>query len=106
MLYEMRTYTVKVGNMPEVLRLYTEEGYPALEKGGQSGPLGGYMVSDTGTLHQLVHIWKHADDTARREHWKRVYANKEFMAFAVKLRPLLDAQEVRLLVDAPFGPKL
>ncbi|MGR3782090.1 MAG: NIPSNAP family protein [Albimonas sp.] len=106
MLYEMRTYSVKVGKMAEALKLYSEEGYPALEAGGHAMRLGGYMVSDTGPLHQLVHVWRFKDDAERRAHWKGVYADSDFMAFAGKLRPLLDAQEVRLLSNAPFGPEL
>ena len=34
-LYEMRTYTLHVGKMGEAVKLYTEFGYPALQKGGQ-----------------------------------------------------------------------
>src|SRR2546428_332640 len=32
--YEMRTYTLHVGNMAEAVKLYTEFGYPALQKRG------------------------------------------------------------------------
>ena len=34
-VYEMRTYTLHVGKMAEAVKLYTEFGYPALQKGGQ-----------------------------------------------------------------------
>ena len=34
-VYEMRTYTLHVGKMAEAVKLYTELGYPALQKGGQ-----------------------------------------------------------------------
>ena len=33
-LYELRTYTLYVGKMAEVTRLYQELGFPALKKGG------------------------------------------------------------------------
>lgn len=105
-LYEMRTYSVQVGKMAEVVKLYGEEGYPALEKAGLDKSLAGYMISDTGPLHQLVHIWKFEDDAARRAHWKGVYADGPFMAFATKLRPMLSGQEVRLLTGAPWGPQI
>jgi len=103
-LYELRTYTLYVGKMAEVVKLYSEEGYPALEKGGQSKKLVGYFQSDVGTLNQLVHLWKFDDDADRRLHWKAVYANADFMAFAVKLRPSIMTQEVKLLLAAPWGP--
>ena len=31
-VYEMRTYTLHVGKMAEAVQLYTEFGYPALQK--------------------------------------------------------------------------
>ena len=38
-------------------------------------------------------------------HWASVFANKDFIdGFAVKFRPLLASQEVKLLTAAPWGP--
>jgi hypothetical protein len=81
-LYELRTYTLFLGKMTEVVRLYSEFGYPA----------------------QLVHLWKFDDDADRRRHWQSVYANADFTSFLAKLRPLLMTQEVKLLLAAPRGP--
>ena len=88
-LYEMRTYAVYVGRMAEVGKHYGDEGWPALEKGGYSDKLVGYFMSDVGTLHQLVHLWKFDDDADRRNHWRTLFQDDDFMAFAAKLRPLL-----------------
>ena len=55
-VYEMRTYTLHVGKMGEAVKLYTELGYPALQKGGQDKKLVGYFQTDTGTINQLVHL--------------------------------------------------
>lgn len=103
-LYEMRTYTLYVGKMAEAQKYYTEIGYPALEKGGQSKKLVGYFQTDVGTINQLVHIWKFEDDADRRKHWASVFANQDFMAFAAKFRPLVMTQEVKLMLPAPWGP--
>lgn len=103
-LYEKRTYTVTVGCMADVVRLYTELGWPALDAGGFGKNLVGYFTSDTGTLHQLIHIWRFDDDTARRDFWKRLFADDKFMEFAVQIRPLIRNQEVQLLSPAPWGP--
>src|SRR5438128_3436815 len=104
-VYEMRTYTLHVGKMAEAVKLYTELGYPALEKGGQAKKLIGYFQADTGMINQLVHLWKFDDDADRRAHWASVFANKDFVeGFAVKFRPLLASQEVKLLTAAPWGP--
>ena len=103
-IYEKRTYSVAVGKMPEVVRLYREQGWPALEAGGFAKNLIGYFTSDTGELHQLVHLWRFDGDEDRRAFWKRLYADETFMAFAVQLRPLLGKQDVQLLLAAPWGP--
>ena len=54
-LYEMRTYTLKVGKLPEAVSHYRELGWPALEKGGFGEKLIGYFIADTGTINRLVH---------------------------------------------------
>lgn len=91
--------------MAEVIRLYTNEGWPVFESEGFSKNLVGYFISDSGRLHQLVHLWRFASDDERRNFWKGVYANEKFMAFAAKVRPLIEMQEVQSLLPAPWGPK-
>ena len=100
-LYELRTYTLRVGAMAEAVKLYQELGFPALQNGGQDKKLVGYFQTDTGTINQLVHLWKFDDDSDRRAHWASVYSNKDFVeGFASKFRPLLMTQEVKLLQAA------
>ena len=90
-LYEMRTYTLRVGAMAEAVKLYQEIGFPALQKGGHDKKLVGYFQADTGTINQLLHLWKFDDDGDRRAHWAAVYANKDFVeGFASKIRPPAD----------------
>ena len=45
-----------------------------------------------------------ADDADRRAFWKGLFADPEFMAFAAQLRPLLQSQENKLMMAAPWGP--
>ena len=103
-IYEQRTYSVTVGKMSEVIRLYQTLGWPALDAGGFSKHLIGYFVSDTGELHQLVHLWRFDSDDDRRAFWKRLFEDADFMAFAKQLRPLLLRQHNQLLLAAPWGP--
>jgi hypothetical protein len=46
------------------VKLYQEIGFPALQKGGQNKKLVGYFHSDTGTINQLVDLWKFDDEMA------------------------------------------
>ena len=104
-LYELRTYTLYVGKMADAVKLYQEIGFPALQRGGQDKKLVGYFQSDTGTINQLVHLWKFDDDADRRAHRAAVFANRDFVeGFASKFRPLLTTQEVKLLHPTPWGP--
>ena len=104
-LYERRTYDVNVGQMSKVLELYSNEGWPALEAGGHSEFLVGYFVSDTGPLHQLIHLWRFSSDAERRAFWNNLFNDEDCMAFAVQLRPLLQKQEIQLMQSAPWGPR-
>lgn len=103
-LYEKRCYDVTVGQMAEVIRLYQSEGWPALEAGGFAKHLIGYFISDTGELHQLVHLWRFDGDDERRAFWRRLFEDEDFMAFARQLRPLIRKQHNQLLLAAPWGP--
>lgn len=103
-IYEKRTYSVSVGKMADVIRLYKTLGWPALEAGGFSRHLIGYFTSDTGELHQLIHLWRFDSDEERRAFWKRLFEDPDFTAFAVQLRPLLQTQSNQLLLAAPWGP--
>jgi hypothetical protein len=102
-IYELRTYSVIVGKMAEVVELYKTQGWPALARHPEK--LVGYFTGDIGALNQLVHLWKFDDDADRRVFWAAVFADAEFMAFAAQLRPLLAAQENKLLLAAPWGPQ-
>ena len=102
-IYELRTYTVIVGKMSEVVGHYKTEGWAALAKHPQK--LVGYFTGDIGAMNQLVLLWKFDDDADRRAFWAGVFGDAEFMAFAAKLRPLLLSQENKLMLNAPWGPQ-
>lgn len=100
-LYEMRTYTLIVGKMADVVQLYKTEGWPALQKHPQK--LVGYFTGDIGAMNQLIHIWKFDDDADRRAFWAGVFSDEQFMAFARQLRPMILSQENKLMMAAPWG---
>jgi hypothetical protein len=100
-IYEMRTYTLIVGKMADVVQLYKTEGWPALQKHPQK--LVGYFTGDIGAMNQLIHIWKFDDDADRRAFWAGVFSDEEFMAFARQLRPMILSQENKLMMAAPWG---
>jgi hypothetical protein len=102
-IYELRTYSVTVGKMTEVVSLYSRLGWPALEKHPQR--LVGYFTGDVGAINELVHLWKFNDDADRRAFWAGLAGDAEFQAFVSQLRPLLKSQSNKLLLNAPWGPQ-
>ncbi|NDG57640.1 MAG: NIPSNAP family protein, partial [Betaproteobacteria bacterium] len=44
------------------------------------------------------------DDADRRAFWAGVFGDEQFMAFAKKLRPLLQTQHNKLMLASPWGP--
>jgi hypothetical protein len=55
-------------------------------------------------MNQIVHLWKFADDADRRGHWEAVFADEASWR-SRKLRPLIQTQENKLLLAAPWGPQ-
>lgn len=102
MIVEQRTYTFKVGTVPEFLALYERNGLTLQRK--ILGNLIGYFSSEIGTLNQVVHLWgfDSLDDRARRR--GELMANSEWLAFFSTVAPLLQDQQSTILKAASFSP--
>ncbi len=101
-LYEHRTYQVHVGKMPGLVALYREKAWPVIEAAGLAKNCVGYFISDTGALHQLVHIWRFEDDAERRAFWEQLLGLEAFPL--AEIRSFLVSQENQLFRGAPWGP--
>lgn len=88
-LYELRTYTLRVGTMAEGVKLYQEIGFPALQKGKHDRKLVGYFQADTGTINQILHLWKFDDDADRRL-GRRICEQGLHRGLRVKVPPAAD----------------
>lgn len=87
-------------------RSNSEEGWPALEKGGFADKFVGNFVTDVGTIDQPVHLWRFEDDADRRNHQSSPFSDGPFVAFAAKFWRLVMTQEVKLMLEAPWKPHL
>ena len=102
MIVEQRIYTLHPGEVPEMVRLYGEEGLPLQEK--YLGRFIGYFTAESGNLNQVVFLWGYdsADDrVARRD---RLAKDPEWQKYLQKVIPLLVKQENRLLKPTDFSP--
>ena len=97
MIFEMRTYLMKPGSIPEVEKRFGE-GLPARAKLSR---FGGFWRSEVGTLNQIIHVWPYKDlnerDTIRA---KAI----EMGIWPPKTSEFILEMESKILHAAPFSP--
>ena len=102
MIVEERIYTLHPGKVPEMVKLYGEEGLALQQK--YLGKFLGYFTCETGNLNQVVFLWGYdsIDDRAARR--DRMAKDPEWQAYLKKVVPLLQKQENKLLRPTAFSP--
>lgn len=102
MILEERTYTIKTGLVQEYLSLYESEGYTPHRK--FLGDPVGWFTTETGTLNQVVHMWRYASHAEREIKRAALYADPTWLAFIPKTRPYIERMENRILLTTSFSP--
>jgi hypothetical protein len=102
MLYEMRTYRLKVGAVSQYLRLVEEEGIAIQTQ--HLGNLVGYFSSEIGTLNEIVHIWAYSDLLDRQHRREKLAMDSSWQEFVPKIQALLEVMECKILSPAKFSP--
>jgi hypothetical protein len=105
MIYELRTYTVRVGTLPEVIKL---SGTLSREiRKDDYGKLVGYWATEIGPLNQVIQLWGYADLNERQRLRAELGKNQRWMTEYVPLnRALMVRQDNRFLspVVDPVAP--
>ena len=102
MIYEMRTYRMRVGTVPAYLKLVEEEGIAV--QTSHLGHLVGYFSSDIGALNEIVHIWAYADLEDRENRRAALAADPRWQVFLPKIQALIEEMENKILKPAAFSP--
>ncbi|HEX4766146.1 MAG TPA: NIPSNAP family protein [Lichenihabitans sp.] len=102
MIYEMRTYRMKVGAVPPYLKLVEQEGI-AVQK-GHLGELVGYFSSEIGPLNEIVHIWAYADLADREARRAALAGDARWQDFLPKIQALIETMDSKILRPASFSP--
>ncbi len=102
MIVEERIYTLHAGKVPEMVRLYGEEGLALQQR--YLGRFIGYFTTETGNLNQVVFMWGYdgLDDRAARR--ARLAQDPDWKRYLQKVLPLIVTQENRILTPAAFSP--
>ena len=102
MIVEQRDYHVVTGKLPELVRLYAEEGI-AIQREVLGGFLGSF-TTDVGALSTYTSLWgyeSHAEREARRA---ALQTRDDWQQFLARIQPLIHTQQNRILIPTPFSP--
>ena len=102
MFYEIRTYRLKNGAIPDYLEVVGEEGI-AIQK-RHLGNLAGYFSSEIGPINEIVHIWGFSSLDDRQARRARLMADPAWRAFLPKIRDLIVTADTKIMTPAPFSP--
>ena len=102
MIVEERTYHVFTGKLPEVVKLYAEEG-TAIQQEHLGHLIGAYTV-DVGDVSSIVHLWGYDSYAERERRRALLQADQRWKDFLVKLQPLIHTQRTRILLPTSYSP--
>ena len=97
---EMRTYRLVPGGQAEWFKNY-EKHAMAVQK-EILGNMVGYYYTEHGPLNEIVHMWGYDSLDDRLERHKKLFEQPEWNEFIPKIRPLMETQESRVMIPAPF----
>lgn len=102
MIVEQRDYHVYTGKLPELLRLYAEEGI-AIQQEVLGGFIGAF-TTDVGALSTYTSLWGYASYAERESRRAALQGRDDWQAFLGRLQPLIHTQRNRILVPTSFSP--
>jgi hypothetical protein len=101
-IVEERTYHVHTGRLPEVVRLYAQEGTELQQR--ILGNLIGAFTVDIGDLSSIVQLWGYDSLEERERRRAELQAQDAWKEFLTRLAPLIHTQRNRILIPTPFSP--
>ena len=97
MIFEMRTYLMKPGSIPEVEKRWAA----GLPERAKLSRFGGFWRSEVGTLNQIIHVWPYKDLNERAAIRAKAI---ETGVWPVKIQEFILEMESKILHAAPFSP--
>jgi hypothetical protein len=101
-IVEERTYHVHTGKLPEVVKLYADEGTAIQQE--HLGQLIGAFTVDIGDLSSIVQLWAYDSLAEREQRRAQLQADPRWKSFLPRLQPLIHTQRNRILIPTSFSP--
>jgi hypothetical protein len=102
LIVEERTYHVYTGKLPEVVKLYAEEGTQIQQE--HLGRFIGAFTVDIGDVSSIVQMWGYDSFADRERRRAELQADPRWKAFLPRLQPLIHTQRNRILLPTSFSP--
>ena len=102
MIYELRTYQLAVGGLPEYLEVARTKILPGVAEYGLK-PVG-FWYTEVGQLNEVVHLWAYHDLNDRAAVRAKVMQDPEWQAFLGKATPILFEMKSIILNPSPHSP--
>jgi NIPSNAP len=105
MIYELRTYTLKPGAGPQMVKAASTVSSEI--RGNEYGKLEGYWSTEIGPLNQVMHLWSYSDLNERLRLRGELSKNPRWQSeYLPLIHPLLLRQDIRLLnaIRPPVAP--
>lgn len=99
MIYDVRTYNLKPGTVPEFERRFGA----ALPERQKISPFGAFWHTDIGPLNQVIHVWPYESLEHMRQCRAAAHATGKWPANLVEF--MLD-QDAEIMIPAPFMREL
>jgi hypothetical protein len=101
-IVEQRDYHVFTGKLPQVVKMYEEEGI-ALQR-EHLGNLLAAFTTDIGALSTYTAMWGYDSYAEREQRRAHLQADPRWQDFLARLQPLLHTQQNRILGPTAFSP--
>ena len=101
MIYELRTYPLKMGGVPEYLEIAKTKLLPILSEHGIK-PVG-FWSTEIGTLNEVVHLWPFEDLNDRQQKWAKWKEDPRRIEIMAKLGQLIMSQSNKILTPTEFS---
>lgn len=102
MIYELRTYQLIMGGLPEYLELARTKILPAIADHGIK-PVG-FWYTEIGQLHEVVHLWAYNDLNERMAKWAAWAKDPRRAEVLSRLRAIVVSQHNKILSPTEFSP--
>ena len=101
MIYELRTYQLVVGGLPDYLEVARTKILPCIAEYGLK-PVG-FWYTEMGQLNEVVHLWAYNDLNERQEKWGKWARDPRRTEVIGKLRSIVVSQSNKILSPTDFS---